>query len=154
MNTRPHIYIDADACPVKEEVYQVAARYGLRVFLVANSPMRVPADSGVVMIVVGQGADVADDWIAERVCAGDVTVTADIPLAARCLEAGARVLGPSGQPFSEDSIGSALAGRALNDQLRQMGTLKGGPRPLSDKDRSRFSSKLDEMVQAGLREHG
>jgi uncharacterized protein YaiI (UPF0178 family) len=146
------IYVDADACPVKDEVYQVAARYGLRVFLVANSPLRVPRDSGVEMVVVGQGADVADDWIAEHVYAGDVTVTADIPLAARCLEVGARVLGSDGRPFSEDSIGDALATRELKSDLRDAGGVTGGPRALSQRDRSRFLSELDQLVQAGLRD--
>ncbi len=144
--------MDADACPVKDEVYGVAARLGVQVVLVANAPLGVPPGLGVEMIVVDKDADAADDWIAARVRAGDVVVTADIPLAARCLEAGARALGPDGRPFTEDSIGGALASRALNDQLRQMGVASGGPKPLSDKDRSRFLSKLDQLVQAGLRE--
>jgi len=148
------IYVDADACPVKDEVYVVATRYGFPVFLVANAPMYVPGGFGVELVVVEQGPDVADDWIAERAGEGDVVVTADIPLAARCLEAGAAVLGTDGRPFTEDSIGGALAGRELHSQLREAGIHSGGPRPVSDKDRSRFLSKLDEAVSRSLREHG
>ncbi len=146
------IFVDADACPVKDEVYVVSTRYGLAVALVANARMYVPPGFGVEMIVVPGTPDAADDWIAERVRKGDVVVTADIPLASRCLAAGARVLGPSGQPFTEDSIGSALAGRELHAHLRESGLQTGGPRAISAKDRSRFSSRLDELVQRGLRE--
>ena len=146
------IYIDADACPVKAEVYRVAERYGLRVFVVANSYINVPRDPRIERIVVGDGFDAADDWIAERARGGDVVVTGDIPLAARCLESGARVLGTDGRPFTEESIGGALASRALNTELRERGMGGGGPRPLSEKDRSRFASRLDQFVQAGLRE--
>ena len=146
------IYVDADACPVKEEVYRVAGRYGLPVLLVANAPLRVPPDSGVEMIAVGAGLDAADDWIAEHVRAGDVVVTADIPLAARCLRVGARVLGNDGRPFTEDSIGGALATRELKSHLRETGLTTGGPRPLAARDRSRFASRLDQLVQAGLRD--
>jgi uncharacterized protein YaiI (UPF0178 family) len=146
------IFVDADACPVKEEVYQVAGRYDLQVYLVANSPMRVPPGGMVELIVVEQGPDVADDWIAENVRAGDITVTADIPLAARCLTAGGRVLGSNGRPFSEDSIGDALATRELMSDLRETGSVSGGPPPLSQRDRSRFSSSLDQLVQASLRD--
>ncbi len=145
------IYVDADACPVKDEVYQVAGRYGLPVFLVANSAMRVPQGGAVEMIVVEQGPDAADDWIAEHVRPGDVVVTADIPLAARCLEAGACAVGSDGRPFSEDSIGGALATRELKSQLREAGGVSGGPPPLSVRARSRFLSALDKLVQAGLR---
>ena len=147
------IFIDADACPVKDEVYSVAARYGLRVFVVANARMRVPVGLGIEMVVVHRGFDAADDWIAERARGGDVVVTGDIPLAARCLESGARVLGTDGRPFTEESIGGALGSRALNAELRERGVLGGGPRALSEKDRSKFSSRLDQFVQAGLREH-
>jgi len=147
------IFIDADACPVKDEVYSVAARYELRVFVVANARMRVPAGLGIEMVVVDRGFDAADDWIAERARGGDVVVTGDIPLAARCLESGARVLGTDGRPFTEESIGGALGSRALNAELRERGVLGGGPRALSEKDRSRFASRLDQFVQAGLREH-
>ena len=148
------IFVDGDACPVKDEVYAVATRLGVPVALVANSRIHVPQGFGVEMIVVDGSPDAADDWIAEHVRAGDVVVTADIPLAARCLAAGARVLGNDGRPFSEDSIGDALATRELKSQLRESGIAAGGPRPLSDKERSRFSSRLDELVQRGLRERG
>ncbi|NTU59456.1 MAG: YaiI/YqxD family protein [Deltaproteobacteria bacterium] len=141
------IYVDADGCPVKEEVYRVARRYGLKVFVVSNRPVRVPFEVGFQGVVVGDRFDAADDWIAERVGEDDIAVTADIPLAARCLEAGALVLGPRGQPFTEESIGSALAGRELADLLRQMGEVGGGPPPMGKHDRSRFLSSLDEMIQ-------
>lgn len=146
------IYVDADACPVKDEVYVVATRYGVPVALVANASMHVPRGFGVELVVVDEGPDAADDWIAERAGDGDVVVTADIPLAARCLAAGAAVLGTTGRPFTEDSIGGALAGRDLGSQLREAGIHSGGPRPLSEKDRSRFLSKLDEAVSRSLRE--
>ncbi|MDJ0866093.1 MAG: YaiI/YqxD family protein [Myxococcota bacterium] len=146
------VFVDADACPVKDEVYVVSTRYGLPVTLVANAPMHVPRELGAELVVVGDAPDAADDWIAERAGAGDVVVTADIPLAARCLEAGARVLGTNGQPFTEDAIGGALAMRELKSQLRDAGVQTGGPRSLSEKDRSRFLSRLDEMVQRTLRE--
>jgi len=146
------IFVDGDGCPVKDETYRVASRYGLRVALVANSRMGVPGGLGVEMIVVEKGPDAADDWIAEHVRSGDVVVTADIPLASRCLQAGARVLGTTGKAFSEDSIGGQLATRDLKAQLREAGVMSGGPRPLSEKDRSRFLSKLDELVQRSLRE--
>ncbi len=147
------IFVDGDACPVKDEVYAVATRLGVPVALVANSRMHVPHGFGVEMIVVDEGPDAADDWIAAHVRTGDVVVTADIPLAARCLERGARVLGNDGRPFTEDSIGGALATRELKSHLRESGIASGGPQPLSNKERSRFSSKLDELVQRGLREH-
>lgn len=146
------IFVDADACPVKDEVYVVSTRYGLDVALVANSRMYVPHGFGVHMIVVEGTPDAADDWIAENVRRSDVVVTADIPLAARCLAAGARVLGTGGQPFTEDSIGGALAGRELSSHLRESGLVTGGPKAITAKDRSRFLSKLDEMVQRGMRE--
>ena len=145
------IFVDADACPVKEEVYVVATRYDVRVVLVANQPIHTPRDLAVAMVVVDKGPDVADDWIAEHVQPRDVVVTADIPLAARCLEGGAEVLGTNGRPFSEDSIGSALAGRQLHADLREMGVASSGPSALTPKERSRFLSRLDEMVQRGLR---
>ena len=148
------IYVDADACPVKDEVYQVAARHGIYVFLVANSRMRVPEGAGVEMVVVEDGPDVADDWIAEHIQRADVAITADIPLAARCLAVGARVLGTSGEPFTEDSIGSALAVRELKSELRESGLAGGGPPPLSSRDRSRFANRLDALVRQGLAEAG
>jgi uncharacterized protein len=146
------IFVDGDGCPVKDETYVVATRYGVRVALVANSRMHVPEGFGVELILVEAGPDAADDWIAENVRAGDVVVTADLPLAARCLAAGARVLGSNGREFSTDSIGDLLATRELKSQLRGAGVMSGGPPPLSAKDRSRFQSKLDELVQRGLRE--
>ncbi len=148
------IFVDGDACPVKDEVYVVATRYGLPVALVANAPMHVPAGFGVQLIVVDEGPDAADDWIAEHVQAGDVVVTADIPLAARCLAKQAAVIGTDGRPFTEDSIGGALATRALKSDLRGAGVMTGGPRALSAKDRSRFAEKLDELVQRSLRASG
>jgi uncharacterized protein YaiI (UPF0178 family) len=149
------IYIDADACPVKDEVYQVAARHGLYVFLVANQSMRVPAGAGVEMVVVDAGPDVADDWIADQVRRFDVVITGDIPLAARCIERGARVLGSNGRPFDEESIGTALAIRDLKTDLREagdMGAGGGGPPPMGTRDRSRFSNALEQLVQASLRD--
>jgi hypothetical protein len=148
------IFVDGDACPVKDEVYAVAARYELGVSVVANSRIWVPEDLGVEMVVVEQGPDAADDWIAESTRHGDVVVTADIPLAARCLERGAFVIGTDGRPFTEDSIGSALASRELNAHLRETGLPSSRPRPITGKERSRFSSKLDELVQKALRSQG
>jgi len=142
------IYVDGDACPVKEEVYRVARRHGVRVFVVSNSPLRVPPDDLVESVVVKGGFDAADDWIADRIGEGDVAITSDIPLAERCLQAGARVLGPKGNAFTEDAIGEALATRALLDMLRQSGVLGGGPAPFAKEDRSRFLSKLDDALHA------
>ena len=146
------ILIDGDGCPVKDETYVVATRYGVKVLLVANARLNVPEGFGIKMVVVDQGPDVADDWIVENVKTGDVVITADIPLAARCLEIGARVLGTNGRVFDEDSIGGQLATRDLKSQLREAGIMSGGPPPMSAKNRSRFLSKLDELVQRGLRE--
>jgi uncharacterized protein YaiI (UPF0178 family) len=142
------IYVDADACPVKEEVYRVARRYGIKVYVVANTPIRVPPDDLIELVVVRGGFDAADDWIVERVGAGDIAITADILLADRCLRRGARVLGPKGLEFTEESIGNAVATRALHDMLRQSGEFGGGPAPFATSDRSRFLSKLDETVHA------
>jgi uncharacterized protein YaiI (UPF0178 family) len=139
------IYVDADACPVKSEVYKVARRYGLRVAVVANATLRVPADP-LIELVVRPGFGAADDWIAEQAGQGDIVVTADIPLAARCLGREALVLDPKGRPFTEHDIGSMLAMRELMGELRQGGTVTGGPAPMAPKDRSRFLSKLDEAV--------
>lgn len=146
------IFVDGDGCPVKDETYVVATRYGVPVALVANSRMYVPEGFGVELILVEAGPDAADDWIAENVRAADVVVTADLPLAARCLAAGARVLGTNGREIGEDAIGGLLATRELKSQLRGAGVMTGGPPPLSAKDRSRFQAKLDELVQRGLRE--
>ena len=139
----PIIYVDADACPVKDEIYRVGARYGLKVFIVANSFINVPRDPLIERVVVSDGFDAADDWIAERVGPCDVVVTADIPLASRCIKAGATVLGPNGKPFTEAGIGMALATRDLMQDLRAMGTISGGPRPFSRQDRSAFLQALD-----------
>jgi uncharacterized protein YaiI (UPF0178 family) len=148
----PIIYIDADACPVKDEVYRVARRYAVAVKVVANAALRVPAEP-LVDMVLRPGFGAADDWIAERAGPGDVVVTADVPLAARCVAKGARVLDPKGRPFTEDAIGEALATRDLMDELRQGGAVTGGPAPMTPRDRSRFLSKLDEAVNAARREH-
>ena len=141
------IYVDADACPVKSEVYRVAARYGLKVFVVANAYIQVPRDASIERVVVAAGPDVADDWIAERAGRGDIVVSADIPLAARCVRAGAEVLSPTGKPFTEASIGMALATRDLMAHLRETGEMTGGPRPFAPRDRSNFLSALDQAVQ-------
>lgn len=146
------IFVDGDGCPVKDEVYVVATRYGVPVALVANKRMFVPEGFGVELIVVDEGPDAADDWIAANVRRSDVVVTADLPLAARCLAAGARVLGGDGREFTEDAIGGLLATRELKSQLRGAGVMTGGPPALSARDRSRFQAKLDELVQRGLRE--
>jgi len=140
------IYIDADACPVKNETYKVAQRYTIPVCVVANSWIRFPENGLVTLQRVEGDFDAADDWIAGRAGPGDIVVTGDILLAARCIEAGARVLGTRGREFTEEGIGEAVAMRALKDQLRQMGQITGGPPPMSRKSRSRFLSTLDEMV--------
>lgn len=140
------IYIDGDACPVKEETYRVARRYALRVVVVTNRFMRVP--EGVCLEVVPGDFDAADDWIASRAGPGDIVVTADIPLASRCLAREARVLGPRGDEFDADGIGEALATRTLMDALRQMGEVRGGPAAMDARARSRFLSRLDEIVNA------
>jgi uncharacterized protein len=147
------IYIDADACPVKDEVYRVAGRYGLQVTLVANSRMRIPNEAWITLEVVDGGFDAADNWIAEHVQPDDIVITADIPLASRCLKEGARVIGSSGKPFTESNIGQAVATRDLLSELRGAGEITGGPPPLEKSDRSRFLQKLDEAVQAIRREH-
>ncbi len=144
------IYIDADACPVKKEVYRVADRCSLRVFVVSNSPIHIPESVGeaqIQSIAVGAGADVADDWIAENIGAGDICITADIPLAARCIKQDAFALGPRGKPFTEDSIGDDLATRDLLSSLRDSGQISGGPPPMAKKDRSRFLDALDQIIQ-------
>ena len=146
------IYIDADACPVKEEIYRVARRYDMRVAVVANAPLRVPAGDRIEM-VVRPGFGAADDWIAEQAGPGDVVVTADVPLAARCVAKGAHVLDPKGRPFTDRDIGAVLATRDLMDELRQGGVVTGGPAPMTPRDRSRFLSKLDEAVNAVRRAH-
>jgi uncharacterized protein YaiI (UPF0178 family) len=148
------IYVDADACPVKEEVLRVAERYSLDAHYVANSFMRLPDSPLVKRVVVGDGFDEADDWIATRCTAEDIVVTADIPLAARCLEAGAAVIGPTGKPLTKASIGMALAMRELMSDLRAMGESKGGNAPFSRQDRSRFLQAMDAAVQEIRRRRG
>ena len=147
------IYIDADACPVRDEVYRVAERVGLSVFVVSNGsrPIRPSANPAIRMVIVAEGADAADDWIAERITAKDICVTADIPLASRCLKKDARALAPNGRLWTADNIGNALAGREIGRYLRETGVNTGGPAPFSKADRSRFLNALDALVQAALR---
>ncbi len=148
-----HIFVDADACPVKQEVYRVASRYRLNVTLVANSRMRVPNERWIALEVVEDGFDAADDWIVEHVKPLDIVVTADIPLANRCLKKGACVIGPTGKPFTEKNIGQAVATRNLLSELRDAGEITGGPPPLEKRDRSRFLQQLDEVIQSIRRKH-
>ena len=148
-----HIFVDADACPVKQEVYRVASRFRLDVTLVANSWMRVPNERWIALEVVEDGFDAADDWIVEQVQPHDIVVTADIPLASRCLKKHACVIGPSGKPFTEDNIGQSVATRGLLSELRDAGEITGGPPPLKKRDRSRFLQQLDEMIQSIHRKH-
>ena len=143
-----HIFVDADACPVKKEVYRVAKRYHLDVTLVANSWMRVPDEPRIALEVVGEGFDAADDWIVEHVQPLDIVVTADVLLASRCLKQGARVIGSTGKPFTENNIGSAVATRDLLSDLRGAGEITGGPPPLEKRDRSRFLQQLDQVIQS------
>jgi hypothetical protein len=143
-----HIFVDADACPVKGEVYRVARRCRLSVTLVANAWMRVPDDPRIELRVVEDDIDSADDWIVDHIGIDDILITADIPLADRCLKKGARVLGPTGRPFTEDNIGPALAARNLMAELRDAGAVTGGPPPSGRRDRSLFLQRLDEMIQA------
>lgn len=138
--------VDADACPVKDEVYRVAARHGLPVQVVANSPVAVPRETWIERVVVGDGLDAADDWIAARAAPGNVVITADVPLAHRCVTAGAAVIAPNGKAFTEASIGLALATRDLLADLRSAGAVTGGPRPFSARDRSAFLQALDLAV--------
>jgi len=141
------IYIDADACPVKAEVYRVAERYGLKVFVVANSVINIPRDPRIERVVVNDSFDAADNWIVERAGEGDIVVTSDIPLADRSLKKGAAVIGATGVPFTTSSIGMAMASRELMSNLRAMGEVTGGPKPMAPRDRSRFLSALDETIQ-------
>ena len=141
------ILVDADACPVKDEVYRVAARHGLHVAIVANAPIAVPRDPSIRRVHVAEGPDVADDWIAARAGSGSIVVTADIPLAARCVKAGASVIAPNGRMHSDASIGATLATRNLMDSLRSAGEVTGGPPPFAPRDRSAFLSALDLAIQ-------
>jgi uncharacterized protein YaiI (UPF0178 family) len=141
------LFIDADACPVKDEVYKVAQRYGLKTWVVANAFLMVPASPLIERVVVDAGPDVADDWIAEQARPGDIVITNDIPLAGRALKAGAAALAPNGRAFTEDSIGAALSQRTLMEHLRSTGEITGGPKPFDRQDRSRFLGALDEAIQ-------
>jgi uncharacterized protein YaiI (UPF0178 family) len=143
----PEIYVDADACPVKDEVMRVAQRDGITVHYVSNAWMRLPESPLVNRVVVSDGFDAADDWIAENIVAGDIAITADIPLAARCLEKQARVIGPTGRPFTEDGIGAALAMRELKGHLRDTGEIRDHGPSFSKQDRSQFLQALDRVVQ-------
>lgn len=151
-----HILVDGDACPVKDEIYMVALRHQLPVTVVSNSYFRIPEHSLITRKIVSDGFDAADDWIAEQASAASIVVTADIPLADRCLKAGARVLGPSGKPFTDDSIGTALATRSIMADRRVgvAGIGAGGPAPFSKADRSRFLSALDAAIMAAKRAAG
>ena len=147
----PTIYIDADACPVKDETYRVAKRYAVKVVVVANATLWIP-DDPLVELVVRTGFGAADDWIAEQCQAHDIVITADIPLAARVLARDSRVLDGKGRALTDNDIGAALGMRDLMEHLRQTGASGGGPAPMTPKDRSRFLAKLDELVNAGLRQ--
>jgi uncharacterized protein YaiI (UPF0178 family) len=144
------ILVDADSSPVKQEVYRVAKRYGILVMLVANSSINIPREGWLELVVVSNQLDAADDWIVEHANKNDIVITGDIPLAARCLKKGARVLGPQGLAFAESSIGNALATRDLMDHLRGIGINTGGPAVFDKKDRSRFLEALDRLIQAIL----
>lgn len=146
------IYIDADGCPVKNEVFRVAQRYGLRVYVVSNSRIRIPEEGLIKLVIVKERFDAADDWIVEHVNENDIAISTDIILASRCLEKGARMLDPKGRVFTQESIGNALANRELMAYLREMGNITGGPAPFEKRDRSRFLQRLDDAVQAALKE--
>jgi uncharacterized protein YaiI (UPF0178 family) len=143
-----NIFIDADACPVKQEVYRVAKRYQLDVILVANSWLKVPDEKRITLKVVKDDLDAADDWIVDNVLPGDIVITADIPLASRCLEKEAKVISPTGKPFNDDNIAQALATRDLLSDLRGAGQITGGPAALKKSDKSQFLQQLDQMIQA------
>ena len=146
------IYVDADACPVKNEIYRVAERHGLKVFVVSNSFINAPRDPMIERVVVGQGMDEADNWIAERAVRGDIVITADVPLASRAFKAGAAVIAPNGKPFDENSIGMTVATRNLLHELRSAGEITGGPRPFSPQDRSQFLQAFDRAIMRLKRE--
>jgi len=147
------IYVDADACPVKADVYRVAERHGLKVYVVSNSPIAVPREPWIERVVVGAAMDAADDWIAERAKAGDIVITADVPLASRGVKAGAVVIAPNGKPFDQDSIGMTVATRNLLHELRSAGMITSGPKPFEPRDRSRFLSALHDAI-VRLQRHG
>lgn len=145
------IFIDADGCPVKDEVYKVAGRYKIKVFVVANKYLKIPSDPLVEMHVSSSGFDAADDWIVENITTRGIVITADILLAQRCIEKGGRALNPNGNEFTEDNIGSAVANRELMQNLRHMGEMRGGPAPMDKKARSQFLGRLDQIIQALIR---
>ncbi|MDZ7725472.1 MAG: YaiI/YqxD family protein [candidate division KSB1 bacterium] len=147
-----HIYIDADACPVKSEVYRVAERHHLQVTLVSNTFMRIPDKPWIRLERVPESLDAADDWIADQVQANDIVITSDIPLADRCVKQSARVLTPNGREFTDENIGEALAARNLMTELRSAGQVTTGPPPMKKQDRSRFLHELDQMIRRVLRE--
>ncbi len=144
------LYVDADACPVKDEVVRVAVRHDLKTYFVSDGGVRPRPEPQIEIVIVSQGTDAADDWIAERATAGDVVVTNDIPLAARCIDNGAAAIRPNGEPFSEAGIGMTLASRNLMTDLRETGAITGGPRPFSQKDRSRFLDQLETLVRRAV----
>jgi uncharacterized protein YaiI (UPF0178 family) len=145
------IYVDGDGCPVKNEIFRVALRYKLKVYVVANSSMRIPEEELFELVLVEKRFDAADHWIAEHIRENDIAISNDIPLAARCIEKGARTLTPNGRVFTEESIGSALANRELMAHLRELGNITGGPAPFEKRDRSRFLERLDYVIQAALK---
>lgn len=145
------IFVDADACPVKEEIYRVARRYGLKVRVVANAFIALPAEPLIERVFVEAGPDKADDWITEHAKGGDIVITADIPLAQRALAAGAAAIAPNGRAFTANSIGAAMASRAIAEHIRSTGGMTGGPPPFQRSDRSRFLQALDEAIQRQLR---
>lgn len=150
----PRLFIDADACPVKDECFRVAERCGLNVFVVSNTWMQLRRAAFIEQVVVDAGPDVADDWIAERAGVGDIVITSDLPLADRCLKAGAQVLKSNGQAMTPDMIGSALAGREIGEHLRSIGLTTSGPPPFGPKDRSNFLQALDRAVTVARRQVG
>ncbi len=152
INTDLIIYIDADACPVKEEAIRVAARHGLKTYLVCDGGIRPSKSPLVELIIVDQGADAADDWIAERIQKADICITNDIPLASRCLKSGALTIKPNGDQFTEDGIGMALANRVLLQGLRETGTITGGPKPFKKADSSKFLNCLEKIVYVAKRQ--
>lgn len=145
------IYVDADACPVKNEIYKIAERHHLKTTVVSNSWMRIPQSEWIEFVVVNDSFDAADNWIAAHVFENDIVITSDIPLASRCMEKGTRVIDPKGKLFTKNSIGDALANRELMAYLRDMGNITGGPEPYSPQDRSRFMQQLDIQIQSALR---
>lgn len=148
------LYVDADACPVKDEAIRVGERHGVKIIFVSNSWMRLPEGELIERVVVPEGPDEADNWIAERAATGDVVITADVPLAARCVNSGAQVLSPNGKPFREDAMGMRLAIRDLNTHLREIGEIREGGPGFTKQDRSRFLNQLETIMRAAKRQAG